>query len=107
MRWPFFLKQPAALVEAYRKIDKLTTESAAKDMTIESLDRVAGIYRTKLGEAVNQASNLRAERDALQARLEALTPARREDGRFVAKARRLEPANPPASIAGHGMEDFA
>ena len=28
MRWPFFMKQPAALVEAYRKIDKLTTDKA-------------------------------------------------------------------------------
>lgn len=59
MRWPFFMKQPAALVEAYRKIDKLTTESAAKDLTIERL----------------------------QARLDALTPARDPvTKRFVGKA---------------------
>ena len=58
MMWPFRMKQPAALVEAYRKIDKLTTESAAKDMTIERL----------------------------QARLDALTPARGQGGRFVGKA---------------------
>ena len=45
--------------------------------------------------------------DTLQARLDALTPARRKDGRFAAKAQRLQPASPPASIAGHGLEDFA
>lgn len=72
MRWPFFMKQPAALVEAYRDRDEALALA-------DKLDKVAGRYKL-MYEA------LLSERNLLQARLDALTPARGQGGRFVGKA---------------------
>lgn len=72
-------------------------EMAAKDVLIDSLDKTAkklreqrDMYMSQYQEAIRDGDRQRsekmrvaAERDTLQARLDALTPARGQGGRFA------------------------
>lgn len=77
--WPFRIKQPAALVEAYRERDEALA-------LVDKLDKVAARYKKHRDEANAALSEADKHIAGLEARLDALTPARGQGGRFVGKA---------------------
>lgn len=95
-------------------------EMAAKDALLKHQLMAAGVYQqhyedackrnvdltAERDQAIFQRESITSERDSLQSRLDALTPARRADGRFAAKAVRLQPASPPAGKVGFGYGDY-
>lgn len=65
-------------------------EMAAKDVLIDSLDKTAGMYRQRYEDSRADVSRLVQDKldlvdriQSLQARLDALTPARGQGGRFA------------------------
>ena len=74
--WPFRMKDAAALEQAWKERDEAVALANKQAADFVRRER-------QIGAALNEALK---DRDALQARLDALTPARGERGRFVGKA---------------------